>query len=380
MRKPPLRRKPLDLLIVVALAFLACSPIIFSFGVTAQTQEQTQFYSREFAWNYGGEYWIWNLSVPTTLYEAYIAVPDSVRTQIPLSGFGYFTTTQDSYLQSLVAKINATAARQGYSPYQEVNFVLAFVQSIPYATDLNSTGYQDYPRFPVETLVDNVGDCKSHSILFATLTLMLGYGVVFINPPDHLAVGVEGNNLQGTYWTYDNQTYYYCETTGEGFTIGQLPAQFNGESAYVYPIVTSEQYVVNVQSVLAIEPNPSSAPYGPNTPKTTSVIGPNPTATPLPTLAGPTIQPVQPVSLNLISDDPVLFVLIVAAIGLCIAAVIKPIKISRGKTVPQQTVSSETNSPKAEEANLARNKFCIYCGSGNKPFALYCENCGKKIA
>jgi hypothetical protein len=314
------------------------------------------------------------------LYEAYVAVPDSVRTQIPLSGFGYFTTTEDSYLRSLVAKLNATASQQGYSPYQEVNFVLAFVQSIPYATDLNSTGYQDYPRFPVETLVDNVGDCKSHSILFATLTLMLGYGAVFINPPDHLAVGILGNNLQGTYWTYDNQTYYYCETTGEGFTIGELPAQFDGESAYVYPINTSEQYVVNVQSISSTEPNPSSVPYNPNAPEATPTFEPVPATTPSPTVAGPTIQPVQPLSLNLISDDPILFVLIIAAIGLCIAVVIRPVKIGKEKTVPQQTVSPETSSPKAEEADLARDKFCIYCGSSNRAFAVYCENCGKKIA
>jgi membrane protease subunit (stomatin/prohibitin family) len=85
-------------------------------------------------------------------------------------------------------------------------------------------------------------------------------------------------------------------------------------------------------------------------------------------------------SLNLISDDPILFVLIIAAIGLCIAAVIKPTKISRKKTDPQQTASPQTGSPKAETADTARGKFCIYCGSSNKPFALYCENCGKKIA
>jgi predicted transglutaminase-like cysteine proteinase len=381
MSKPMLRRKPLTLLIIVTLTFLVCYPTILPFGVVAaQTQEQTPYYNRDFAWNYGGECWTWNLSIPATLYEAYVAVPDSVRTQIPLSGFGYFTTTEDSYLQSIVTKINATATQQGYNSYQEVNFVLAFVQSIPYATDLNSTGYQDYPRFPVETLVDNVGDCKSHSILFATLTLMLGYGAVFINPPDHLAVGILGDNLHGAYWVYDNQTYYYCETTGEGFTIGQLPVQFDGESAYVYPIDTSKQYVVNVQSISSIEPNPSSAPYGPNTLETTPTFAPIPMTTPLPTVAGPTIQPVQPLSLNLISDDPILFVLIIAAIGLCIAAVIKPVKIGREKRVPQQTVSPETGSPKAQEADLARNKFCIFCGSSNRPFALYCESCGKKIA
>ena len=61
---------------------------------------------RQFSWNYGGETWTWNLTIPAALYEAYVAVPDSVRSQIPLSGFGYFITTQDPYLQSLAAKIN----------------------------------------------------------------------------------------------------------------------------------------------------------------------------------------------------------------------------------------------------------------------------------
>ena len=143
-----------------------------------------------------------------------IAVPDSVRTQIGLAHFGFFTTTEDYYMQTLAEKLNETATQNGYSSHDEVNFVLAFVQSIPYKTDNESTSYQDYPRFPVETLVDNVGDCKSHSILFATLMLIIGYEAVYINPPDHLAVGLLGNNLQGAYWTFNNKTYYYCETTG----------------------------------------------------------------------------------------------------------------------------------------------------------------------
>jgi hypothetical protein len=260
-----------------------------------------------------------------------------------------------------------------------VNFALAFVQSIPYATDLNSTGYADYPRFPVETLYDNIGDCKSHSILFATLTLLLGFDAVFINPPDHLAVGVLGNNLGGTYWTYDDQNYYYCETTGEGFTVGQLPTQFNGVGAYVYPIDTTQQYVVNYQSLSLTAPDPSYAPYNPNAPETTPAVAPNQTMQPLPSVAAPTIQPVEPISLNLISDNPILFVLIIAAIGISIAVVIKPLKIG-SKTTPQKTVPVEPTSPKAEEAVLAKSKFCIYCGSTNKTFAVYCGTCGKKIA
>ena len=349
--------------------------------VDAQTQSQTQYYSRSFSWNYGGNTWAWNLSIPVALYDAYAQVPDSVRTQVPLSGFGYFTTTEDSYLQSLALKMNETANQQGYSAVQTVNFALAFVQSIPYQTDLNSTGYQNYPRFPVEFLIDNVGDCKSHSVLFASLTLLLGYDAVFINPPDHLAVGVLGDNLGGTYWTYNDQNYYYCETTGEGFTVGQLPDQFSGVGAYVLAIDTSEQYVVNLQSLTLTAPNPSYAPFSPNTPQKTQT--PNLTTTASPDVAGPTAVPVEPIGINLISDNPILFVLIVAAIGVSIAVVIKPMKTA-AKAVHQPPTSPEPpaapTAPKTEEAVASKNKFCIYCGSGNKPVAVYCENCGKKIA
>lgn len=365
------RRKPISLFIFAVLAFLVCFPIVAPFKeVTAQTQ--TQYVNREFSWNYGGKTWTWNLSIPTQLYDAYVSVPDSVRTQIPLSSFGYFTTTEDSYMQELAAKINATATQEGYSAYQEVNFALAFVQSIPYATDFNSTGYQDYPRFPVETLVDDVGDCKSHSVLFATLTLTLGFEAVYINPPDHLAVGVLGNNLQGTYWTYDNQTYYYCETTGEGFTIGQLPTQFDGQGAYVYPINTSQQYVVNYQSTTS-ETNPVVQPYNPDEPQATPTYQPNP----LPSVAQPSTVPVQPVSLNLISDDPALFALIVAAVGVCIVLAIKPIRSGRSKPAPQQEATSEAST--TQVVISSGQKYCIHCGSKNKSYALFCENCGRQI-
>ena len=231
-----IQRKPFKWsFILVALAVIVCLSMVLPFQVVNAQTDQSQSYDRQFAWYYDGYHWVWNLSIPESLYNAYVSVPDSVRTQIQLSNFGYFVTTGDSYIQGLALKLNATASQLDFDSVQEINFILSFIQSIPYATDANSTGYQDYPRFPIETLVDNVGDCKSHSILFASLTLSLGYGTIFINPPSHLAVGVLGNDLKGTSWTYDNQTYYYCETTGSGFTIGMLPDQFNGQTANIYP-------------------------------------------------------------------------------------------------------------------------------------------------
>ena len=144
----------------------------------------------------------WNLTIPKDLYNAYKAVPVSTRTRDGPAGYGFCTTTKDSYIQSLAKGLNQTATQQHYNSYDQVSFVLAFVQSLPYTSDNVTTGHDEYPRFPIETLVDDGGDCEDTSILFATLTLIMDYGTLYINIPNHYAVGILGNNLQGTYWTY----------------------------------------------------------------------------------------------------------------------------------------------------------------------------------
>ena len=394
MSKPLLSHKPISLLIVLGLILLMSIPIMRPFEVVnAQTLDQNQNYSGEFSWDYGGNHWTWNLSIPSALYNAYVAVPDSERTQIQLSDFGFFTTTNDQFLQVIAQKFNDTSTSIGYNSCDLANFVLAFVQSIPYKTDNASTPYQDYPRFPVETLVDDVGDCKSHSILYATLMLMLGDGVVFINPPDHLAVGILGNNLQGTYWTYHNQTYYYAETTGVGFKVGDLPDEFQGKTAYIYSIDENDQYVIDSQSAFTVAPNLTISPFtsDTSTPAPTPDSGTIPTATP--DIAQPTIEPVQPISLNLISDNPLAFIIIVIAIGISIAVTVKTTTATKKPIANRQTVANESSVIQSEAPNTQENKivettdnsaeiskFCIYCGSGNKSFAMYCEKCGKKIS
>ena len=319
-----LTSKPAKLIIVLALVLFVLVPIIRPFETAmAQSLDQSQNYTREFSWDYGGNHWIWNLSIPVALYNAYKAVPNSERTRNGPAGYDMMATTKDNYMQTLTEKLNESANQFGYGPVDKVNFVLAFVQSIPYSSDLNSTGYEEYPRFPIEVLVDQTGDCDCKSDLFATLILSLGYGAVFVNPPDHLAVGVLGDNLQGTYWTYQNQSYYYAETTGVGFKLGELPDEFTGKSAYIYPIDENNQFVVNSQAGYTIAPDPSISPYTANTPTPALTQNSGTAPTVSPDITQPTIQPVQPLSLNLISDYPMLFIIIVAAIVLSIVITVK---------------------------------------------------------
>ena len=244
-----------------ALVFVAVEALSLCYPLAVFAQSDS--YHEDFSWSYKGNDWTWSLDIPQSLYEAYKSVPVSTRTKNGLAGYGFLTTTNDVYIKMVADKLEEAAAKENYEPYDQVSFVLAFVQSLPYTSDQVTSGYDEYPRFPLETLVDNGGDCEDTSILFATLTLIMGYGTVYINPPEHCAVGVLGNNLHGYYYTYNNKTYYYCETTGNGWEIGQIPTEFEDEKAYIYEINTYQQYVPNVE---VITPAPTLSPDIPEVP------------------------------------------------------------------------------------------------------------------
>jgi hypothetical protein len=374
MSRPTLKQKPIKLLIIITLALIVSTQIVLQPQVAAQTDG---YYNKSFAWDYNGKHWTWNLTIPQNLYDAYREVPVSTRTRDGPAGYGFCTSTEDSYVQSLAKGLKNSATQQGYNSYDQVSFVLAFVQSLPYTSDNVTEGYNEYPRFPIETLVDGGGDCEDTSILFATLTLIMGYGTVYINPPDHYAVGILGNDLHGTYWTYpegSNKTYYYCETTGNGFKIGQLPEEFQDQSAYIYIIDERKQFVTNFVVQPTSEPSPTDSPV---TTTPTPNIQPRPTDSASPTITQPSVQPVLPLSFNLISENPVLFTIIIFAIAVSIALAVWSVR----KTKPRQhdeLTPPEPIIPQAENSSV-ETKFCIYCGSSNKAYAVFCEKCGKQI-
>ena len=376
MGRLSLKQKPAKLLIIITLALIISVPIILPHQAAAQTDG---YYNKSFAWDYNGKHWTWNLTIPQDLYNAYKAVPVSTRTADGPGGYGFCTTTKDFYIQSLAKELNDTTNRLGYTSFDKVSFVLAFVQSLPYTSDSVTTGRDEYPRFPIETLVDDGGDCEDTSILFATLTLVMGYGTLYINPPNHYAVGILGNNLKGTYWTYpdgSNKTYYYCETTGDGFKIGQLPDAFQGQSAYIYSIDESKQFVPNVVVLPTSEPSPTDSPV---TTLPTPTLQPTPTNSASPTITEPSVQPVLPLSFNLILDNPLLFILIAFAVVVSIAVAVWSGRKTKQPQKPDEPAPPEHSIPQAETTDLEGNKFCIYCGSSNKAYAVYCEKCGKQI-
>ncbi|MCP4614572.1 MAG: hypothetical protein GY845_38315 [Planctomycetes bacterium] len=197
--------------------------------------EATSVIEQQYEWEYEGSEWTWTSYIPQAGYDYYAELP-----RPPTDDYSVYVThpLDDTYIDHLIESFEEAANEKGYDEFQIVNFIVNFVQSLPYTSDDVTKGYDEYPRYPIETLVDNGGDCEDTSILMAAILDQMGYGTILINPTNHLAVGVlGGENMYGAYWTLDERKYYYLETTGSGYEIGELPSEYQGISAKLYKLV-----------------------------------------------------------------------------------------------------------------------------------------------
>lgn len=189
--------------------------------------------SREYTWEYAGKEWAWELDIPQSLYEYYKGIP---RPPTPNYSI-YVTHPQDDILiEYLVSQIEKTAQEEGFSHLEKVGFTASFVQNLLYTADSVTTAYDEYPRYPVETLVDNGGDCEDTSILLASLLNAMGYGsILIVFPGNHAAVGVlSSDGMYGTYYEYGGDNYFYLETTDSGWRVGEIPEELEGTPANLY--------------------------------------------------------------------------------------------------------------------------------------------------
>jgi hypothetical protein len=159
---------------------------IIAFGGTlgVYAQDPNELIERHFDWTYAGnDYQLTGVFLVAN-YTKLQALPrfDDV------SQWDLYVT-QDSAqvgIISLVEGIEELAAAEGMGEWEKLHFTIAFVQSLEYISDEG-----EYPKYPVETLVDLGGDCEDTSILLATLLLKLRYEVMLVLLPGHMAVAVE---------------------------------------------------------------------------------------------------------------------------------------------------------------------------------------------
>ena len=150
-------------------------------------------------------------------------------------------TDDDAIIDAAAAYLNEAAAVAGFDDLRKAELALVFVQSFTYIGDNVTEAADEYPRYPVETLVDREGDCEDTSILLAAILDDMGYDVALLlfEEFDHIGLGVNMPPeyvMYGNSWIHDDgRRYWYLDTSGER-SIGWCPEPYDVTSAYVYPV------------------------------------------------------------------------------------------------------------------------------------------------
>lgn len=128
-----------------------------------------------------------------------------------------YATKNDMTIQSLAKSLKNNGAG--------IDTTISFIQSLNYVLDSN-TGYDEYPKYPIETIVDQTGDCEDTSYLAAAILEASGYDTILLLLPGHMAVGVNINEeIEKPAYNLNGKKYYYLETTAT-MPIGTIPEKY----------------------------------------------------------------------------------------------------------------------------------------------------------
>jgi transglutaminase-like putative cysteine protease len=198
-----------------------------------------------YKWTFEKQVYSLSIEVPSETYEWYVEKPVNRSPQMRGSfAMRSFVTSTDDVIVSLARSLQSLASYQGFDSVRFGNFILSFVQqNIRYATDNMSEGVEEYWRYPVETLVEKQGDCEDSTLLFVSLMKQLEYKTALLfyiidENVGHLAAGiaVEEPIQDGFVVTFNNLEYYYCESTSQGFIIGEKPSDIPDDPELVIPL------------------------------------------------------------------------------------------------------------------------------------------------
>ena len=135
-----------------------------------------------------------------------------------------YSTPNVGYIVEIAQSLENMSVENGYtSQLEKAEFILAFVGSIPYVDDPEDVF--DYPKYPIETLWENGGDCEDSSALYASLMEALGYQVILVllevktdSSDDwggHALIGIDIPGHSGDSFSLSggSKPYYIAETT-----------------------------------------------------------------------------------------------------------------------------------------------------------------------
>ena len=146
-----------------------------------------------------------------------------------------YCTPNSEELQKIGAEVISECIDQ-QDDEEKVNALLSFTQGITYKSDS-----EDRAQYPLETIF-NKGDCEDLCIFFGSLVEVVGYNAILLCVEvwddeeyewvGHVIVGVylsfipsEHSGASSWYYNVEGYEYWICETTDQGWMVGELPVQ-----------------------------------------------------------------------------------------------------------------------------------------------------------
>lgn len=175
------------------------------------------------------------ISIPESLYDYYQQLDHNTY---EMKYFSRFVTPE--LFESIVFNIKNITENLPNSNEVFVNTVLDIIHQIPYK--------KSNVKYPIETVVDNYGDCDALSVLAASILKAGGLDVVLFfyedSPVNHMNIGIhlpngtinERDGIKPFYYEWEGKEFFVAETTGPGWELGRQPKNYINSEPIIIPI------------------------------------------------------------------------------------------------------------------------------------------------
>ena len=208
-----------------------------------EEEEEGPWGDKTYSWKYQGQTLSAYAVISKDIYKKY-------NTSFGKNPSSYIIANdEDGAVRSIASAIQRAASQYGYSGQDTVDCAAAFVKSLSYKTDRETGHTGSYPRTPVVTLAEGVGDSEDLSILAAAILDSLGYSAAVISydditfnqkqVPHAAALGIPGtSNAEGPVYNItrgtvskDIEIIWVADTASKGYPA----AAYYIEEPAIYP-------------------------------------------------------------------------------------------------------------------------------------------------
>lgn len=205
------------------------APLIYDDRVASYSGDNPEWETMHFEWTSQDGSHVISLDIPVDR-QMYLYYKGLQRYYTMDSMYLYINDENNrEIICSIVDAMRDVANNLSYDDSAVAREIVKFVQDvIEYQYDFDTTGQEEYPRYPIETLYERQGDCEDTSILMAALLKEWGYEVGLLHLPGHAAVAIRTSDTYNatSYYEINGHRYLFIESTGSGWSIGEIPDEF----------------------------------------------------------------------------------------------------------------------------------------------------------